>query len=652
MDDCSADVKSSDDALLTNTVNDDDCPQLQSLYDKYKIQQKDIEWLEEQNSSYREKLLKTIRERDQSDELLRNIRDTQKKETLELEKRLRDYEIQLKAVQDRASAQEAHYNVTIKDLSLKYNNSVGQLTKKLDISEKEKNDAVVKYATREAEIMRIRGDIQRKEQELVECRKAKEELEHCQSQKNLEQLEKTNNSLRVELENAKREKFDLENKLKMAEKRVEANNASIAELKQQGDVLRKQLIQLKEEKVQLQEENRQLSLKTQIQESRRVNEAEELNKSQQLVEQQLAEAKSTCSRLIDSNREVTAELEEVKRENVGLLSKLQNFEDKLSLEEKASRKASVELSRLHGIEEQVLSSQKMAEQARLDKEQAVKECEIAEKEAEECRLQAERMLAITEQLTERNSQLVSEIATEREKNCQLEQKLITTEGSLNRALLKLSEREKDLEQATGSGQSEITSLKNELNDMLVKVQELTQRLQEERVDHAMLKKKYTSNIKELKLELSSLRKQVDATAPLAPLNSSDSVPSTSSRSRASSLNSIDRITTLSRDDENSHSGQTVSSEPSTIQQVMVDKVPLARKGTSYSLMGSIFAGGNDKKALQLATEVNSRLQSVLEDALMKNITLKGSLDSLSNEISRLSRENRQLTLAHSRCTEQ
>uniref|UniRef100_A0A158PC42 Shootin-1 n=1 Tax=Angiostrongylus cantonensis TaxID=6313 RepID=A0A158PC42_ANGCA len=300
------------------------------------------------------------------------------------------------------------------------------------------------------------------------------------------------------------------------------------------------------------------------------------------------------------------------------------------------------------------SSQKMAEQARLDKEQAVKECEIAEKEAEECRLQAERMLAITEQLTERNSQLVSEIATEREKNCQLEQKLITTEGSLNRALLKLSERE-------------------------------------------------------LKLELSSLRKQVDATAPLAPLNSSDSVPSTSSRSRASSLNSIDRITTLSRDDENSHSGQTVSSEPSTIQQVMVDKiialqkklvrrndkiefleehvrccleelqkktriiqhyalreeaalllpsngsleqVPLARKGTSYSLMGSIFAGGNDKKALQLATEVNSRLQSVLEDALMKNITLKGSLDSLSNEISRLSRENRQLTLAHSRCTEQ
>lgn len=40
---------------------------------------------------------------------------------------------------------------------------------------------------------------------------------------------------------------------------------------------------------------------------------------------------------------------------------------------------------------------------------------VAENEAEECRVQAERMLAITEQLTQRNSQLAGEIAAEREK---------------------------------------------------------------------------------------------------------------------------------------------------------------------------------------------------------------------------------------------
>ncbi|KAK6039755.1 hypothetical protein COOONC_22740, partial [Cooperia oncophora] len=267
-------------------------------------------------------------------------------------------------------------------------------------------------------------------------------------------------------------------------------------------------------------------------------------------------------------------------------------------------------------------------------------------------------------------------------NCRLEQQLVETDGSLNRALLKLSEREKDLEEATGSGQSEIASLKSELNEKIVKVQQLTQRLQEETTDKAALKKKYMANIKELKHELSTLRKQVDSnstSAPLAPPPSGDSVPSTSSRSRASSLNSLDRVTTTSRDEDSAQSAH-VSAEANAIQQVMIDKiivlqkklarrndkiefleehvrhcleelqkktkiiqhyalreeaslllpsdgsldkVPLSRKGASYSLMGSIFTAGGDKRSLQLATEVNSRLQAVLEDVMIKNITLKG-----------------------------
>ncbi|RCN50132.1 hypothetical protein ANCCAN_03737 [Ancylostoma caninum] len=324
MDECSTSVESTVEIGATSTATSssssprngtikEECTQLQSLYDKYSIQQKEIERLEEQNAEYREKLLKTIRERDLNDELLRNVRDTHKKETSELEKRIRDYEIQLKAVQDRASAQEAHYNVTMKDLSLKYNTSVSQLTKKADLAEKEKNDAVIKYATREAEMMRMRAEVQKKEQELQECKKAKEELEQCQSQENVEQLEKANNSLRVEIEHIKHEKFDLENKLKMAEKRAEACSTSVTELKQQCDVLRKQLIQIKEEKAQLQEEHRQLSLKTQVQESRRQHESQELSKSQQDLEQRLAEANSHIASMGEANREVNARLEEVTR---------------------------------------------------------------------------------------------------------------------------------------------------------------------------------------------------------------------------------------------------------------------------------------------------------------------------------------------------
>ncbi|VDO64046.1 unnamed protein product [Heligmosomoides polygyrus] len=813
-----------------NDLGIEDNASLHSLYEKYNIQQKEIERLEEQNAEYREKLLRTIRERDLNDELLRNVRDAQKKETSELERRMRDYEIQLKAVQERATAQEAHYSVTMKDLSTKYNTSVSQLTKKADVAEKEKNDAVIKYATREAEIMKMRSELQKKDQELVESQKARQELEHSQAQENVEHLEKANNGLRVELEQMKHEKFDLENKLKLSEKRADACTATVSELKQQNDVLRKQLIQLKEEKGQLQEDNRQLSLKTQIQESRLAHESEELSRSQQDMEQRLIEANNHCTRLSETNREANARLEEVARENLDLMNKLQDLEDKLSLEEEAHTAASFEVSRLRGIENQVLGSQRQAQRAKDAQEQAEKEREVAENEAEECRVQAERMLAITEQLTQRNSQLAGEIAAEREKNCRIEQQLVETEGSLNRALAKLSEREKDLEEATGSGQAEIASLKSELNEKIVKgvilsrpdaadssvtiwlvgswmrgqkarhihpaeddvevwttllqfcallgvkvvryvkdavsvfrsrvelvvrrsvghamvavgdnmvhltqelatkefagevdlaswfifllfstlaVQQLTQRLQEERTDNAALRKKYTASIKELKHELSSLRKQVDSSSnngSLAPPPSGDSAASTSSRSRASSLNSLDRVTTVSRDEESAQSTH-VSTESATIQQVMIDKiivlqkklarrnekiefleehvrhsleelqkktkiiqhyalreeaslllpsdgaldkvrdesktfaaylkrifmqcggvftnltfqVPLSRKGASYSLMGSIFTGGNDKRSLQLATEVNSRLQAVLEDALMKNITLK------------------------------
>lgn len=43
-------------------------------------------------------------------------------------------------------------------------------------------------------------------------------------------------------------------------------------------------------------------------------------------------------------------------------------------------------------------------------------------------------------------------------------------------------------------------------------------------------------------------------------------------------------------------------------------------------MGSMFSSGDKKTELELATEVNSRLQAVLEDTLYKNITLKVVFD--------------------------
>ncbi|XP_029644777.1 coiled-coil domain-containing protein 186 isoform X2 [Octopus sinensis] len=78
-------------------------------------------------------------------------------------------------------------------------------------------------------------------------------------------------------------------------------------------------------------------------------------------------------------------------------------------------------------------------------------------------------------------------------------------------------------------------------------------------------------------------------------------------------------------------------------QVSQLKAILSRKG---GIMASLYNSqpADQSMTLDLSLEINKKLQSVLEDTLLKNITLKDSLDTLGKEISRLSRENRKLQL--------
>ncbi|XP_053407358.1 coiled-coil domain-containing protein 186-like isoform X2 [Mercenaria mercenaria] len=74
-----------------------------------------------------------------------------------------------------------------------------------------------------------------------------------------------------------------------------------------------------------------------------------------------------------------------------------------------------------------------------------------------------------------------------------------------------------------------------------------------------------------------------------------------------------------------------------------EKAEISRK---HSIMGSVYSShSNDgTMTLDLSLEINRKLQAVLEDTLLKNMTLKESLDTLGQEIARLSQENRRLQL--------
>lgn len=58
-------------------------------------------------------------------------------------------------------------------------------------------------------------------------------------------------------------------------------------------------------------------------------------------------------------------------------------------------------------------------------------------------------------------------------------------------------------------------------------------------------------------------------------------------------------------------------------------------------MASLYKNSvNDSSmTLELSLEINRKLQCVLEDTILKNITLKESIDTLGLEIERMSKKN-------------
>ncbi|XP_059044947.1 coiled-coil domain-containing protein 186 [Achroia grisella] len=65
----------------------------------------------------------------------------------------------------------------------------------------------------------------------------------------------------------------------------------------------------------------------------------------------------------------------------------------------------------------------------------------------------------------------------------------------------------------------------------------------------------------------------------------------------------------------------------------VNKKEIAKLGGGA--MAAVWGGAADGMTLELSLEMNRRLQAVLEDTLLKNITLKENMDTLGAEISRL-----------------
>ncbi|KFQ67439.1 Uncharacterized protein C10orf118 [Phaethon lepturus] len=317
-----------------------------------------------------------------------------------------------------------------------------------------------------------------------------------------------------------------------------------------------------------------------------------------------------------------------------------------------------------------------------------------QKDIEGSRKRESELLMFTEKLTSKNAQLQSEnnslqsqldklSYSERELQNQLECVQQTKDDLVTR--LQKEEDQRKLEVETL--QAQLASEQKELTVLKTHVDELKDEL-------ATQKRKHTANLKDLTKQLQLARRKLDQ---MENGNYDKEVSSMGSRSSSSgSLNA--RSSNEDRSPENTGSSVAVDSFPEVDKSVLVErilrlqkaharknekmefmedhikqlveeirkktkiiqsyvlreeagtlsseasdfnKVHLSRRG---GIMASLYTShpADSGLTLELSLEINRKLQAVLEDTLLKNITLKENLQTLGTEIERLIKHKHEL----------
>ncbi|XP_060698099.1 coiled-coil domain-containing protein 186 isoform X1 [Hemiscyllium ocellatum] len=315
-----------------------------------------------------------------------------------------------------------------------------------------------------------------------------------------------------------------------------------------------------------------------------------------------------------------------------------------------------------------------------------------QEDIEGSRKKESELLLFTERLTSKNAQLQSENNTlqmqldklnirERELSVQLEEL-----GHTNVELMDRLQKEQELRQQDVKAlQNEVTSERKEVSQLNLQVEELKDEL-------VTQKRKKASNIKDLTKQLQQARRrleQIDNGSYDSKEASSMGSRSSSSGKRKSSLDArcnkeerspentgcivqadsfpevdktvlIERIVRLQKaharknekiefmEDHIKQLVEEIRKKTRIIQTYVLreesgalsseasdfNKAQLSRRG---GIMASLYTShpADSGLTMELSLEINRKLQAVLEDTLLKNITLKENLQTLGTEIERL-----------------
>ncbi|XP_005387868.1 PREDICTED: coiled-coil domain-containing protein 186 [Chinchilla lanigera] len=317
-----------------------------------------------------------------------------------------------------------------------------------------------------------------------------------------------------------------------------------------------------------------------------------------------------------------------------------------------------------------------------------------QKDIEGSRKRESELLLFTEKLTSKNAQLQSEsnsLQTQLDKLSCSESQLQSQCEQMKQVNLNLqSKLLKEEEQR----KEEVQTLKTELTCRQTEVKALSIQVEELKDELVTQRRKQASNIKDLTKQLQQARRKLDQVE-----NGSYDKEVSSMGSRSSSSGSLNaRSSTEDRSPENTGSSVAVDNFPEVDKAMLIErivrlqkaharknekiefmedhikqlveeirkktkiiqsyilreesgtlsseasdfnKVHLSRRG---GIMASLYTShpADSGLTLELSLEINRKLQAVLEDTLLKNITLKENLQTLGTEIERLIKHQHEL----------
>ncbi|XP_072758858.1 coiled-coil domain-containing protein 186 isoform X3 [Anoplolepis gracilipes] len=518
--------------------------------------------------------------------------------------------------------------------------------------------------------------------EIADLQKEIERLKEDAKMKEIKQ-KWTQNKLKTEI--------DLQ---KETQQKLDKALMKINDMKEECEQIRRET-QESFRKFQQSEENKAVTLDQQLKEhqarlilERHVTEDKETLRLQ--LQKELETLKSRQQNLIEENNRLSLKVQESEKarlNNENNLSDLkivanQRQEQITELLNKVSQLEASKLQLQHkeecivSAEAQILQLRSANEELRFD--------------MQACRQKEADMLDFTQKLTDKNVRLQSEFIAIQTKASDLESEHGPLHDCINELTNKIKVLEEDLVQERKKRKEECEILAKHVAEQTQRAQNFAQKWEDSQGENAVLKRKHQISIKEMTRELQQCRRKLEMFEAASPSNSLDITSRTGSNT---SLTGDALNGALS--DNNANNDHIYSVEPN--KQVLMDRIiklqetnvkravkidffeehtqtlmeelqkktkiiqnyilcqdfgalacnerdkykaELARHG---GIMASVYNHrvSDENMTLELSLEINQKLQTVLEDALLKNITLKDNIDTLGKEIAKLTMQHQQ-----------